>query len=72
MKLHPFNASITELMPVKEFVEAVRKGYFVDDDGSGYYGTPTHYDHEAPAKPSEALAGHVLNNGYGYVHWFNK
>lgn len=72
MKMQPFDAEMTELMTVGEFIEAVRDGLFIYYDGSGYYGTPDFYDREAPAVPSEIYRGQVRNNGYGYVHWFNK
>jgi hypothetical protein len=71
-QLQPFDATYTDLMTVEQFVNAVRLALFLDEDGSGYYGTPTHYDHDAPARPSDIVKGLTHNNGYGYVHWFNK
>jgi hypothetical protein len=70
--MQPFDAALTDLFDVQEFLYHVADGTFVDADGQGFYGTPGHYDLEAPARPSEIIRGHVKNNGYGYVHWFNK
>jgi hypothetical protein len=72
MKMQPFEPDYADLFTVNEFVHDVREQYFQDEDGSGYYGTPDQYDRDAPARPSEIHNGLIYNNGYGYVHWFNK
>ena len=72
MKLKDFDAALTDLFEVDDFWHEVQQGLYMDEDGQGYYGTPTHFDLDAPARPSDIKRGLVGNNGYGYVHWFNK
>jgi hypothetical protein len=71
-QLQPFDPILTDLMTVSDFVEGVKDGHFTDYDGQGFYGTPDHYDMDAPARPSQILKGQTYNNGWSWVHWFNK
>jgi hypothetical protein len=72
MKMIAFDPMHTDRFTIQEFSEIVQEDSIMDSDGQGYYGTPTHYDMDAPARPSDVHRGLVRNNGYGYVHWFNK
>lgn len=55
-----------DVMTIKDFRDCVRCGAFIPSDGSGCYGTETHYTwdwsvwHNAPP------------DGATHVHWFNK
>lgn len=59
-----------DVMTLDEFVEAVKQGVFVNDDGSGYYATATEMS-DVPAVPSEIRKG-LLQPGFTHVAWFNK
>lgn len=69
MKLTPI-PSYCDLIPLKEFVEIVRCGSFVDSDGSGYYATDQNVT-DIPAVPSEIKDGTILHE-YPFIAWFNK
>jgi hypothetical protein len=62
-----------DLFTIQEFIEMVKSGCFVNDDGTGYYATDLAYDRDAIARPSDIYKGIVLK-GYGHTHvvWFNK
>lgn len=70
--MRPFQPALTDLFEAQDFWQAVFDGDFADSDGQGFYGTPTHYDVHAPARPSDIAKSLHLNNGYSWVHWFNK
>jgi hypothetical protein len=72
MKMQPFEPSYADILELETFFNHIEDGDLYDSDGQGFYGTPTHYDLDAPARPSAVIKGHLLNNGYSYVHWFNK
>lgn len=57
------------LMPVKEFVECVEGGGFIDYDGHGYY-SDGKMMFEAVV-PSD-VKGKKPKEGYTHVVWFNR
>lgn len=59
------NSYDPEIFSAKEWKEAVQKGWYNEDDGSGYWGTPTHYDYEHSAFD-------INPNSATHVHWFSK
>lgn len=54
-----------EVMDKQTWLRCVESGFFIPDDGCGYWGTATHYsyDYECFSQPP-AEATHV--------HWFNR
>ena len=55
----------SDIMTVKEFVENVKCGAFIPDDGVGYWGNETHYGREFycfELPPKEATHSHWFNN----------
>lgn len=58
--------SYTDIMTIAEFFECERLGIFIPDDGTGYYGTQTHYTCDV------SLWQHLPPECATHVHWFNK
>ncbi len=55
-----------DIMTIEEFTACKECGLFIPDDGSGYWGTETHYTYEGSVwlkTPPE---------GATHVHWYNK
>ncbi len=54
-----------DIMTKEEWIECVRCGAFIPDDGVGYWGTETHYGEQFDSF-------HVAPKSATHVHWFNK
>lgn len=59
-----------EYMKLDAFVEMCKDGFFMDNDGHGYYATYSEMT-ELPAIPSRIARGDILTK-YSYVVWFGK
>lgn len=57
-------------MPLDEFINDCKEGYFVDSDGSGYYGTEDKQTN-LPIYPSSIMSG-TYRTDFSHVYWFNK
>lgn len=55
-----------EIMTIEEFSNCVKCGAFVPSDGSGHWGTETHYTYEG------SVWSGMSPHGATHVHWFNK
>jgi len=55
----------SDIMTIEEFEECVKCGSFIPDDGSGYYGTETHYNYLS-------VWSYIAPKGATHVHWYNK
>jgi len=66
---HPIPEN-ADVMTLQDFVRAVLCYSFVDDDGSGYYGTETEMT-RLPAVPSTILK-YDIDLRWSHVIWFNK
>lgn len=54
-----------DLFDKEEWEACVKMGAFIPSDGSGYWGTATHFSHDYNSfRPAPEGATHV--------HWFNK
>lgn len=57
---------VGEVYTIDEFIDLVKVGAFIPDDGFGVFGTETHYNYEyfawSTIPPKDAT----------HVHWFNK
>lgn len=59
-----------EHMKLDDWIDACRRGYFVNDDGTGNYATETEMSDET-ALPLEAYLG-LANSAWSHVIWFNR
>lgn len=59
-----------ELMPLEEFMNFCMDGYFVDDDGIGYYATD-YGESDIVIYPSDVLVGKVRKD-FLYIRWYNR
>jgi hypothetical protein len=59
-----------DLMTMQEFIDSVKDGLFVDDDGHGRYANSMMMSPEL-IYPSDVIKGVVLE-GWTHVAWFNK
>lgn len=59
------NSCDPEIFIADEWEQAVQKGWYNEDDGSGFWGTPTHYNYEHSAF-------HSRPHNATHVHWFSK
>ena len=57
-------------MLLDEFINDCKEGYFVDSDGSGYYGTEDKQTN-LPIYPSSIMSG-TYRTDFSHVYWFNK
>lgn len=57
-----------DIFTIEEFVDAVVCGAFIPDDGTGYFGTDTHYSYEAGVWGWNGKRP----EGATHVHWYNK
>lgn len=55
-----------DIFTIEEFRDAVKMGAFIPSDGSGCYGTLTHYTY------GESVWHDAPSQGATHVHWFNK
>lgn len=58
-------------MSMEEFVECVRSGGFIDDDGFAHYATETHLIQGPTVCPSEILQGNYHRSAT-HVVWYNR
>lgn len=63
-------SAYADLIPLKEFVEAVRTRCFIDYDGNGYYATDKE-ESDVYAIPSEIFEGQI-DWAWTHVAWYNK
>jgi len=59
-----------DVMTLKDFMEGVASGCLTNDDGSGYYATPTSISDQV-IRPSDVASGKI-NYHFTHVVWFNK
>lgn len=60
-----------DLMTVEDFIQSVASGFFIDDDGFGYWANSTHILSKDPVYPSEV--GFLdCPTGTTHVVWFNR
>lgn len=70
-----FNPSILNdddleyMMTLKEFIESVKNGGFVDSDGFGFYATETHHDDSVFVYPSMI---NITPKGVTHILWYNN
>ena len=57
-------------MTLDEFINDCKEGYFIDSDGSGYYGTEDKQT-DLPIYPSSIISG-IYRTDFSHVYWFNK
>jgi hypothetical protein len=55
---------------LQEFIDAVKDGMFIDDDGHGYYANAKQRSTEN-IWPSDVLSDKILE-GWTHVAWYNK
>ena len=59
-----------ETMTIEEFKERCRSGYFIDDDGHGYYATAEGKSN-IQISPSDVMED-LCRDDFTHVIWFNK
>lgn len=55
-----------EIMAIDDFYKCSVVGILTPDDGSGWYGTETHYTY------THNVWRHLPPEGATHVHWYNK
>lgn len=56
-----------DIMTLADFGACMRSGILIPDDGSGYFGTATHYSYEG-----SVWSATKIPEGATHVHWYNK
>jgi len=55
-----------DVMTIEEFYDCEACGALIPSDGSGHWGTETHYTYAG------SVWSHIPPEGATHVHWFNK
>lgn len=61
----------SELYTLSDFKESIQCGAFIPDDGSGYFGTETHYSYDFSVW-SMLDKMQTRPEGATHIHWYNK
>lgn len=62
---------IGDLMTMKDWLECVADGGFIDYDGYGHYATETEMDESVVVRPSDVAAGKI-DLSRTHIVWFNR
>ena len=59
-------------MPIDEFIEDVKIGGVIDDDGIGYAGYESEEDEDMQVTCNVRYLMKLKQLGYTHVYWYNK
>lgn len=70
VKTSPIIDNCGELFTIKDFIDFVNDGAFVDSDGMGYYASEDGIT-DIPIRPSDVFY-FILSHSFTHVMWYNK
>jgi hypothetical protein len=61
----------SDVMTIKDFLQSVKCGAFIPDDGCGWLGNETHFNYGVDVW-EWYFRGKEIPEGVTHVHWYNK